>query len=84
MKARGWKPCRGWHVRARRHGGSEIKQKYATYEEAHAEASKLTDCREVWVEEADVVPRAFRDLEPRRQPSGPTDRAHVLNVEDDA
>jgi hypothetical protein len=81
----GWKHDRGWLLRWRTTSGAEGKQKYATYREAYDEARnrvKAGGVREVWVCEDEIVARAWRDLEPKRQPRQ-VGHAHVVNLEED-
>lgn len=85
--SRGWKVHRGWLVRTRSRTGAEGKQKFVTYREAVTEARRMASTRryrEVWVDENDVVARAFRDLDPTRKPrKGDEGRRHVMEVESD-
>ncbi len=73
-------------MRARSRGGAETKRKVATYAEAKDQTRQMRatgQYREIWIEEAGVVPRAWRDLEPKGRPAVDMDRVHFISVEEE-
>lgn len=78
-----WKPAKGWLLRSRSRTGSESKRKVGSYAEARREARSTIGMLEIWIEEADIVPRPWSDLEPRRKRRVNEDRQHFVSIEEE-